>query len=674
MSTKQDQRTVNFTKLWSGTSRFAQPKGSVPRGSNLIWLRRGAFRTTDGSLVVSSLNGAGQTTGQSPFRWIGRLAKTGQTPTLWGLRVNPLSIDLINITSGSYSTPTVTYNVTFSTPSFIQAQNELAVALGYDQVPQLFNGATSTAITNGWFGLAKIATWTASTIIALNTPIEPDVDNGHVYVAINNGTTGASEPSFPTGTGATVQDGSIVWQESGPSNPPAPKGALSLFYHGGYLFAWGTSATYQADGINGPDALLQSDLGNFNSWNPLNSTFVGKGDGTIPRGGGSFALSEAGIVTSNQLVLFKDVDTYILLGFFPNWTLVKTPNGVGCVASGSTQFIAGLGLIRMSYRGVAVFNGQDDDVDEYTDPIRSYLFGDDESGITPIDWSNIGLCMSAQFDNPKMYLLAVPLTGSGGALTRVFAYDVALKSWAPPIDLPWGIASLAYVPQNPLIERTYFGGFSDGAIQLFGNNCSSTWNGTLISWFLRTPEVGAPETPSYIRRLGVRGQPVYSSQPIITKATLNYQDRQGVVRSKPLPVPPAGSVLTASLDVDETVLSANIDISGQDRAIIEGLGYQYTPKPPSRIGGALASTQLSQVVTVIYQQAGSATVTASVESFTVSLPATAPNANYQLTITPNWNTTFWVSGKTIINFTVYFNTPSPADGSGSIDWEALILS
>jgi hypothetical protein len=675
VSTAQVQRVVSFGKgLWSGTSRFQQPQGSVPRGSNLIWLRRGAMRTTDGTLLLSSLNGNGVAIGQNPFRWIGRYApSTPAIPSILTLQIGGGSIKLIDVTSASYSTPLATYASSYTTPSFVQAKDDIAIALGYDIVPQLWNGTSSAVITQSWFG-TKLASWTASTAITQGTPIAPTTPNGHVYVAQNAGMTAGGQPSWPTGTGSQIQDGSVVWLESGPSSPPVPPGAAFIFYHGDFLFLWGTSATYQADGINGPDTLAQSDSLNFNSWNPLNSTFVGKGDGTLPQGGGVLTLSEAGIAATSQLVLFKDTDTYVFLGYFPNWRLNKTPNGVGCVAPGTIQFIADVGLVRLSYRGIAVFDGQDDFVDEYTNPIREYLFGADEAGIIPVDWLNINLAMAAQLDNPRMYLLAVPLVGSGGSLTRILAYDIALKAWTTPIDLPSGIASLAYIQKNPLVARTLFGGFDDGTIQAFGNNCSSTWaNGTLISWGVRTPEIGAPDTPSYIRRLNVRGQRVYNSQPRLTNAVLNYQDREGVVRIKTLIAPPSTEVLTASLDVDETVLSANIDLTGVDRAILEGLGYQYTPKPPSEIGGGVATTQLQQVVTPVYQQGGSATVGANLQTVTVTLPATAPSANYFTSIAPNWNTTFWVTGKSIVQFVVYFNTPAPADGTGSIDWMAEIF-
>ncbi len=42
--------------------------------------------------------------------------------------------------------------------------------------------------------------------------------NGHRYQAQNAGVIGAAEPAWPTGSGATVVDGSITWKEIGPED------------------------------------------------------------------------------------------------------------------------------------------------------------------------------------------------------------------------------------------------------------------------------------------------------------------------------------------------------------------------------------------------------------------------------------------------------------------------
>ena len=45
----------------------------------------------------------------------------------------------------------------------------------------------------------------------------PDLANGHAYPALG-GTSGASQPAWPTGSGATVVDGTLTWQEHSPND------------------------------------------------------------------------------------------------------------------------------------------------------------------------------------------------------------------------------------------------------------------------------------------------------------------------------------------------------------------------------------------------------------------------------------------------------------------------
>lgn len=61
--------------------------------------------------------------------------------------------------------------------------------------------------------------WAASTVYAAGTIRAPLTRNGHVYTA-SAGTSGASQPTWPTTTGGTVVDGTVTWAESGGSWSP----------------------------------------------------------------------------------------------------------------------------------------------------------------------------------------------------------------------------------------------------------------------------------------------------------------------------------------------------------------------------------------------------------------------------------------------------------------------
>lgn len=60
-------------------------------------------------------------------------------------------------------------------------------------------------------------------------------------------------------------------------------------------------------------------------------------------------------------------------------------------------------------------------------------------------------------------------------------------------------------------------------------------------------------------------------------------------------------------------------------------------------------------------------VTATLTSLTVSLLLSEENASYGVTVTPNWNTTVWVTGKTTTQCTINFGTMAPANATVDID-------
>lgn len=58
--------------------------------------------------------------------------------------------------------------------------------------------------------------WTATTAVSTNALRRPTTANGHYYRAMAAGTTGATQPTWPTGFLATVTDGQVTWRQEEP--------------------------------------------------------------------------------------------------------------------------------------------------------------------------------------------------------------------------------------------------------------------------------------------------------------------------------------------------------------------------------------------------------------------------------------------------------------------------
>lgn len=91
------------------------------------------------------------------------------------------------------------------TPDDIVAVHNEYVALAHKKV--------STVVVNRKAGV-DAADWAGTTAISLNAYRKPTVSNGHFYKCTDDGSTGASEPTWPT-DGTTVVDGTVTWQDMG---------------------------------------------------------------------------------------------------------------------------------------------------------------------------------------------------------------------------------------------------------------------------------------------------------------------------------------------------------------------------------------------------------------------------------------------------------------------------
>ena len=60
-----------------------------------------------------------------------------------------------------------------------------------------------------------VLTYANTTPYTLGQLVKPGTPNGHIYKVTTAGTSGGSPPTFPTGTGATVTSGTVVFTEAG---------------------------------------------------------------------------------------------------------------------------------------------------------------------------------------------------------------------------------------------------------------------------------------------------------------------------------------------------------------------------------------------------------------------------------------------------------------------------
>lgn len=69
--------------------------------------------------------------------------------------------------------------------------------------------------SDAWYNLVHTVTtttWAASTVKSVGDYVLPTTSNGYVYKCTVAGTTGATQPTWPTTLSSTVVDGTVTWQ------------------------------------------------------------------------------------------------------------------------------------------------------------------------------------------------------------------------------------------------------------------------------------------------------------------------------------------------------------------------------------------------------------------------------------------------------------------------------
>jgi hypothetical protein len=504
------------------------------------------------------------------------------------------TVSLATATSSSFSPYGGIPGLACVIPMEVQFAGKEILILGNGYAPQqcdpsLLSSAAPTALTNTF--QAAYPTWQASVSWLTGSQISALYGStNYLFTATQGGVSGSGTTPFtgtPPAKGSAVADGSAIWASQGPiAVPVAPHGAAHAVAYAGSLWLANTSPSTTSDGIDGPTCLKMSDSNNPNSWNPVNTAFIGRDDGSQITGLQPFTIAALGISPTGSLCVFKEFQTYQVIGVFGSAAFEIQPaqTNLGCLAARSIQFLPGFGVVRFSHLGFAVFDGINDRL--ISEDIRPYLFGgvDSEADLVPVDLAYAYLSQSAQTVSPPMYLCAMPLVGGAGALTRLFCYDLVMKAWAV-LDLPWAISSLNAVSAGegyPLV----LAGKIDGTIQRMQSGDLNWDQGATdqsnVVWSFRTPDLfGEGSTQKlFYEQATIRGYGSASMvQSIIARLWLDGQQ----LGAQAVDVVPQGgsNLFEARVKIFRSGYRAHIDFSGSSggaAGVIDAVDWAVSPK------------------------------------------------------------------------------------------------
>lgn len=90
-------------------------------------------------------------------------------------------------------------------------ENDIVMDAALDVVATADKQTACTAQPTTYAEAVDPAAWVASTAYSLTDVARPTTRNGYAYEVTTAGTTGSTEPTWPTTVGNTVTDGTVVW-------------------------------------------------------------------------------------------------------------------------------------------------------------------------------------------------------------------------------------------------------------------------------------------------------------------------------------------------------------------------------------------------------------------------------------------------------------------------------
>lgn len=437
--------------------------------------------------------------------------------------------------------------------------------------------------------------WATAVTYLAGDLIQPTAANGHYYKCIQGGISAAGEPAFPLSSGAQVREASpskIIWAEAGLTNStaPSPQGLAHVKVYAGSLWAWNTAPYNTTNGLDGPTCLRMSDANNPNSWNPINQAFLDKDDGTEGSGLHAFTISGFGIPPEGSLVAFKQYAGYQIVGVFgsQSFLIQRIKSSLGCISPRTIQFTTGFGLTRFTHLGFAVFDGMNDRIID--EDIHPYIFPANEitlADITTVDFDWMSISWATQTSYPAMYVAAFPIGDSGGELTRLFCYDLVLKSWAV-VDLPFPVGTVFQAFSDVAVPVTALGTFKDGTLHRWqaGDDLWAPYidennvliGETKVNWSVETPTVYNERSQGgriYCRQLVIVG--ALTDPDASINVALELQGEQAVNVYGQLTLFDSG-LFALNVPVDEKCPNLDAIISGSGAIELNSLDFQIKPE------------------------------------------------------------------------------------------------
>lgn len=396
------------------------------------------------------------------------------------------------------------------------------------------------------------------------------------------------------------------------SGGDVPPGVRHLAVHLNSVFALGTAATSsQKDGpstlrVSVPATSTVLAYTGGGAFPFANATHIDKDDGDFGTGMGEFTVAETGISPTSTIIVTKNFAMYQVTGLpgstTPLFSIQKVKSDMGCIAGRTMRFAPGFGLIRLTHRGFAMYDGVNDQL--ISEELRPYLFASD--GYSPgIQWASAALSHAIVVPNPPMYLCWVPINSSFP--DTVFAYDLVRQVWTI-LTYP-NAASCSY--QRPQLNPTTNPPGPTGVVQVLTGDTSAgnvrrifagdtTDDGAAISWsaIFHRLAGASPQANAYFRRAVLKLINVTNGQTITWGVIFGPNVQGATPRNKTgtLTTPNAaaplatfnGTTLVPQPELDMTMdlgmIGTNLQmvLSGLGPITMRGLEYHVSPKPVSR--------------------------------------------------------------------------------------------